>query len=391
MKPNGDIVEFLKKRDYVMVNNALGSGSFGKTVLLQDPFIDELVVAKKYEPETDDSDVKERFYRNFLDEIKMLYKLNHRNVVRIYNYYAYEEVSTGYILMEYIEGKTIDKFVAEYWDDFLPIAHMDDVFTQLVDGFQYIERNGIVHRDIREGNIMVDKSGVAKIIDFGIGKVIEKGVAPTDSLVAEINRADSETLPQEHYEGIYTSKTDMFYLAELLNRLIKGNKRISDTDFTYHNILDKMMDKNPRNRYPSFKKVREAIDKYDFINMDISEADKKIYQEFSNFLFRAISCYIDERKFNYDVDAFIAQLENALRANCFEDTVQNNADIIRSIVTGNFRYNSITFCSASYNGVREFLDWFKKSTPQSQQLILNNLIFKVSRIDIEISEADLPF
>lgn len=50
MKNNGDIVSFLKQKDYIMINNDLGGGSFGKTVLLQDPFTDELFVAKMYKP-----------------------------------------------------------------------------------------------------------------------------------------------------------------------------------------------------------------------------------------------------------------------------------------------------------------------------------------------------
>ena len=77
-KQNGDVIPFVKQKDYIMVNNDLGGGSFGKTVLLQDPFIDELFVAKKYEPEYDG--IKEQFYKNFLDEIKILYKLNHRRL-----------------------------------------------------------------------------------------------------------------------------------------------------------------------------------------------------------------------------------------------------------------------------------------------------------------------
>lgn len=112
MKSNGDIVPFLKQKDYIMINNDLGVGSFGKTVLLQDPFIDELFVAKKYEPEYEE--IKEKFYKNFLDEIKILYKLNHRNIVRIYNYYSYEDIFTGYILMEYINGTNIGKYITEY-------------------------------------------------------------------------------------------------------------------------------------------------------------------------------------------------------------------------------------------------------------------------------------
>ena len=72
----------------LLVNNDLGSGSFGKTVVLQDPFIDELFVAKKYEPYYEDD--RKAFYDSFLQEIKIMHKLNHQNVVRIYNYYAYQ-------------------------------------------------------------------------------------------------------------------------------------------------------------------------------------------------------------------------------------------------------------------------------------------------------------
>ena len=106
MKENGDIVQFLRKKDYIMVKKDLGFGAFGKTVILKDPFIDELFVAKKYEPYFENT--PKEFYDSFLQEIKIMHKLNHRNVVRIYNYYAYEEQHTGYILMEYIHGQTLD-------------------------------------------------------------------------------------------------------------------------------------------------------------------------------------------------------------------------------------------------------------------------------------------
>ena len=75
-KQNGDIIQFIKQKDYVMVNNDLGGRSFGKTVLLKDSFIDELFVAKKYEPELEGD--KELFYKNFLEEIKIMYKCESR-------------------------------------------------------------------------------------------------------------------------------------------------------------------------------------------------------------------------------------------------------------------------------------------------------------------------
>ena len=68
MKKNGDIVTFLRQKDYIMENNNLGEGSFGKTVLLSDPQLGgEKFVAKKYAP-AKISD-KEQFFKNFCDEI----------------------------------------------------------------------------------------------------------------------------------------------------------------------------------------------------------------------------------------------------------------------------------------------------------------------------------
>ena len=387
VKQNGDIIPFIKQKDYIMVNNNLGGGSFGKTVLLQDPFIDELFVAKKYEPEYDG--IKEQFYKNFLDEIKILYKLNHKNIVRVYNYYAYEGIHTGYILMEYVEGTNIADYINEYigvWE----AASLDEVFTQLIDAFCYIELNGIIHRDIREGNILIDKSGTVKVIDFGIGKIVTRAEeSESDSLRSQINRANADTLPQEYYDGIYTNLTDMFYLAELFGRLIDNAKYCSRKDFSYNDILKKMMEKQPTDRFESFASVRDAIGKHDFTHMEIAEEDKKIYQDFTNAVYRSLTSYVSEPRFNTDCVIFISRLEKALMTNLFETVIQKNSDVIGSVVDSRYLYNnSVDIPNAI---VRKFLDWFRASTPQSQVLVLNNFISKISNIKIVEPEPELPF
>ena len=83
--------------------------------------------------------IREKFYSNFLEEIKILYKLNHPNVVRIYNYYAYEKECTGYILMEYIEGKNIYDYFNDYIGAFGSVT-LNQVFFQLIEGFVYIQK-----------------------------------------------------------------------------------------------------------------------------------------------------------------------------------------------------------------------------------------------------------
>lgn len=386
-KQNGDIIPFVKQKDYIMINNDLGGGAFGKTVLLQDPFIDELFVAKKYEPEYDE--IKEQFYKNFLEEIKILYKLNHKNIVRVYNYYAYESIFTGYILMEYIDGKNIAEFIGEYFEPFEETT-LDDVFLQLVDAFCYIEAHGIIHRDIREGNILIDKNGTVKVIDFGIGKMAAKADdESTDSLVSKINRAASNTLPQEYYDGVYTSLTDMFYLAELFSRLIDNAENCDRTDFSYNDILDKMMEKRPENRFESFAAIREAVGKHDFLHMQISDEDREIYQKFTNLIYEALTSYMTEPRFNTDCTIFISRLEKALTTNLFETVIQKNADVISSVVDCGYRYSNMV--NIPNETVRKFLDWFRASTPQSQALILNNFISKISDIRVVEPEPELPF
>ena len=102
--PHDRIIEFLRQRDYVFVKE-LGQGACGMTVLLRDTQIDEDLVCKKYSPVSEAH--RQGLFAKFVREIKLLYKLNHPNVVRVFNYYLYPEKFAGYILMEFIQGAEI--------------------------------------------------------------------------------------------------------------------------------------------------------------------------------------------------------------------------------------------------------------------------------------------
>lgn len=384
MKNNGDIVAFVKQKDYVMVNNDLGSGSFGQTVLLKDPFIDELFVAKKYEPYYE-SDRKE-FFDSFLQEIKIMYKLNHKNVVRVFSYYPFESLYTGYILMEYIDGKRID----EYLDDpFLWAKGIDPdtIFSQLIDGFAYIEERGIVHRDIREGNILITRDGVVKIIDFGLGKTFSPIDTSDDSMAEIINRSGLDRLPNEYFEGKYDSQTDMFYLAELYNRLLRETH--VDFLFSYDFVLQKMMELKKENRYASFAEIKEAMAKKDFGNLEISQKDKEIYQEFSNAIMTCLSCFKESRTFVTDIKEFKDNIHAVIQRNCFENIVQNPNDLVSIVVKGNYKF--YTQREISCEVVTAFEKWYNSLSEDWQRLVLNNIIAKLSVVKIEYADDELPF
>lgn len=383
MAKNGEIISFFRKKDYIMVDANLGHGSFGKTVLIQDPYIDEVFVAKKYEPEV--PSIKEQFFQSFQQEIKILFKLNHRNIVRIFNYYPYEDHYTGYIIMEYIDGNSIDEYFNNYipWtkDDIGP----DDIFKQLISAFQYLEKNSILHRDIRESNILVDKRGTVKVIDFGLGKMYEPIERSDDSMVNVINRTGLDKLPEEVFSGRYNNKTDMFYLAELLNRLM--NNSDCKVHFSYQNILDKMMESNPEHRYNSFDEIAKQIDKSDFTLLEISDTDKYIYQTFSNAIFNSLDRYTSKKRFNDSINDFEDNVALVIRENCFEDYVQNESDLIKTVVQCSYRYHNRRQTPVSI--IQDFYNWYKPLNSESKQLVLNNIITKLSSIREDID--DIPF
>ena len=382
MKNNGDIIEFLKNKEYVMLNNNLGEGSFGKTVLLNDPFIDEVFVAKKYEPDVDSEDEKKRFFKSFLDEIKIMYKLNHHNIVRIYNYYAYENILTGFILMEYIDGDRIDDWIEECSKG-LKTTTSNDIFIQLIDAFDYLQQHGIIHRDIREGNILIDKNDVVKVIDFGIGKIIQPGENSDDSLYDEINRANSDTLPIEYYNGTYTSITDMFYLAELMNRLLNTSPC---PEFKFQHIIDKMMAKKPEDRYASFGDIKKAIDQNAFSSLSVTDEEKRIYTNFANAIYSIIGEYTDSPTFNNDCNNIISKLNTVLSNNIFETYISNTTEVVSAFVNAGYTYNHSNIL---VEDVANFCEWLTNSNDNKKNIIIRNLINKISNKPVE--KYDLPF
>lgn len=293
--------------------------------------------------------------------------------------------------MEFIEGKTIDKYLSAYeeldsilCDDPTP----DNIFVQLIDAFAYMEKHHVIHRDIREGNIMIDKSGTVKVIDFGIGKLVESTQAD-DSLRSQINRRNADTLPQEYYDKEYTSLTDMFYLAELLNRLMREAVHPDEMKFSYQNILDKMMQKKPEDRYDSFEEIRKAISKHGFTALNISEEDKKIYHSFVDGLYKSLTQYTSEHQFNTSPETFCEKLQKALQNNIFEEYIQKNSDVISSVVSCSYRYdNGVGIpCEA----VKAFLTWYESYDIETKELILQNIISKLSTIAVAIPDDELPF
>jgi len=369
-----DFIKFIRQKDFQFVKE-LGQGACGKTVLLYDDIIDENFVCKKYSPIVEDT--QDILFKKFIQEIKLMHLVNHLNIVRVFNYYIYPSIHLGYILMEYIDGDNIEKYLKKHPQD------INEIFVQVIDGFKHLESNNILHRDIRPLNIMVGEDGVVKIIDFGFGK---KAVFESD-FEKSIDLNWWCPLPDEFENQIYDFKTELYFVGQLFEKIIS---EYSIEHFKYRSILNQMIKKDPESRPQSFFQINQDIqlDRFDEIDFDFWEL--KYYREFSKFIFEAISKIERGSKYNDDIDKIQYQLE-ALYKNCMlEEAIPDRTKLIRIFISGSYYYTKSVF---PVEKLKDFIGLLRSCSVEKRNIILSNIHSKldsITRYD-EIPEDDIPF
>jgi WD40 repeat protein len=142
----------------------LGAGGMGEVYRARDTRL-RREVAIKVVPSSHSSD--QDLLRRFEQEARAASALNHPNIISIYDFGSMEYGS--YIVMEYVEGKTLKELLAS---GLLPNKKMLDIAAQVSEGLAKAHSAGIVHRDLKPANIMVSKDGFVKILDFGLAKLM---------------------------------------------------------------------------------------------------------------------------------------------------------------------------------------------------------------------------
>ena len=213
----------------------LGKGGMGKVYRVFDKKTEEEIALKLIRPEiAAEREVIDRFR----SELKMSRKISHRNVSRMYD--LGDEEGTYYITMEYVPGEDLKSFI--HRSKQLSPGTAIAIARQVCEGLEEAHRLGVVHRDLKPGNIMIDKDGNARIMDFGIARSLRtKGLTGAGVIIGT-----PEYMSPEQVEGNETDqRSDIYSLGIILYEMATG--RVPFEGETALSIAMKQKSEIPKN------------------------------------------------------------------------------------------------------------------------------------------------
>ncbi|MFC1852629.1 protein kinase [candidate division CSSED10-310 bacterium] len=256
------------------VEGLLGRGGMGIVYKAVDKVLHEKVAIKLLNPLfSSDKDINERFKQ----EIKLARKINHKNVIRIYDMGTVDGIR--YISMEYVQGKDL-KDVIRAEGGGLPLNFAILIIRQIAEGLQVAHDLGIIHRDIKPQNILIQKNGEVKILDYGIARLVgTKDLTQTGSLLGS-----PVYMSPEQASGKETdSRSDIYSFGVIMFEIFTGRipfladtpiatalKHVNeqpprptsinpDIPIWVENVIIKAMEKDPFSRFQHAKEIVDPV------------------------------------------------------------------------------------------------------------------------------------
>ena len=215
----------------------LGKGGMGKVYRVEDKKIKQEIALKLIKPEiASDKKTIERFS----NELKTARMISHRNVCRMFD--LGEEKGTHYITMEYVSGEDLKSFIRRARQ--LTTGTAINIAKQVCEGLAEAHRPGVVHRDLKPQNIMIDKEGNARIMDFGIARSLKaKGITGVGVMIGT-----PEYMSPEQVDGKDPDqRSDIYSLGVILYEMVTGRVPFEgDTAFTIGVKQKSEMPRNPQ-------------------------------------------------------------------------------------------------------------------------------------------------
>lgn len=226
----------------------LGAGGMSTVYLAVDDVLERQVAIKLLAEHLSED---KAFLTRFRNEARSAARLTHPNVVQVYD--TGEEEGRHFIVMEYVRGKSGAQLLRERGN--LPIDEAVRLASQACDGLRYAHSKGIVHRDVKPGNLLIAEDGTVKIADFGIAKAAEQTrVTKAGSVLGTA----AYISPEQAHGKEATPASDIYSLGVVVYQFLSGRLPYEYSSITELALKQQSQEIKP---LPSIaKKVPEGLD-----------------------------------------------------------------------------------------------------------------------------------
>jgi serine/threonine-protein kinase len=221
-EPFDDDMEVVDLSARYTTEGTLGKGGMGEVLLATDTRLERKVAIKRILGEGARSRTA---VRRFLTEAKSIAKLNHPNIVQIYDYGRAED--GPFLIMEFVEGSSL---LGRCQQGALPLDEAIDLTCQLCDGLGMAHEANIIHRDIKPANVLLTKTGIPKLTDFGLAKdeTADTGLSMAGAVLGTLDFMPPE---QRKDSALTDNRSDLWSLAATLYQMVTGEPpRVIDLD-----------------------------------------------------------------------------------------------------------------------------------------------------------------
>ena len=262
--------------DRYRVERSIGRGGMAEVFLAHDILLDRPVALKVLFPEyAIDPNFVERFRR----EAQSAAALTHPNIVAVYDWGKVN--ATYFIAMEYVEGKTLAMLLKERGP--LSPTHTCDVISEVASALSFAHENGVIHRDVKPGNILIGLGGQVKVADFGIARAFGANIEEALTEIGSVMGTATYLSPEQAQGAQPDPRSDIYSLGVMMYELVAGRppfvgdsavaiayqhvhnfpqplrEVVAELPRGFESVVAKCMAKNEQRRYENAMLVREDV------------------------------------------------------------------------------------------------------------------------------------
>ena len=202
------------------IKKEIGSGGMATVFLAEEERSGNPVAVKWYVPTLFGDN---RGNRRFIKETRLMKRLNHPGIVSVYEAGMKDEY--GYLVMEFLP-KNLAETIGR--DGFVPVQKAVNLIVQVADALFYLHRNGIVHRDIKPGNILLRRDGSPALVDFGIAKLLDSETQLTKTGISV--GTPLYMSPEQCQAKKVTGRSDLYSLGTVFYEMLSGQPPYTGRD-----------------------------------------------------------------------------------------------------------------------------------------------------------------